>query len=259
MDKYFTGFVMAWGNFFWIPCPFKKWDDSARNYMLSWLPTIGCFIGGLWLVSFIILIKLNIPVYITAFLMTFIPFLLSGFIHVDGFMDVSDAIYSWGTLEKKQQILKDSHVGSGAVIRMIFYVLLYYSSMLTVASNAAIAVHLIIIPIIPRSVSTMFVYLSKKIGETEDAEVKSQYVGLKKEGLLFLIIQVVIYVVLLFVFSSYYIENAMLVIMLILGTAVPIVLARKKLGGMNGDIAGYGILFGELFGVLTIALLTRIF
>lgn len=256
MKKYITGLSMAWGNFFWIPCPIRKWDNDARNYMLSWLPTIGAMIGGLWLLLYVLLVRLNCPVVFATFLMTFAPFLLSGFIHVDGFMDVSDAIGSWGTKEKKQQILKDSHVGSGAVIRILFYILCYYSALRVTVPKGFVAWHLVIIPIIPRAVSTLFVYFSKKIGEDTPEGVKSQYVNLKKEGFIFLLIQLCLYIALVYVFSAYYIENTALILSLLLGTVIPILIAKKRLYGMNGDIAGFGILFGELMGLVSLVFMT---
>ena len=30
MKKQLTAFMMAWGMFCSIPCPYKKWDDAAR-------------------------------------------------------------------------------------------------------------------------------------------------------------------------------------------------------------------------------------
>ena len=53
-----------------------------------------------------------------------IPILVTGGIHLDGFMDTSDAIASWQTRERRLEILKDSHVGAFAVIGCAGYLLL---------------------------------------------------------------------------------------------------------------------------------------
>ena len=42
---------------------------------------------------------------------------------MDGFMDTFDAISSWQPREKRLQILKDSHVGSFAVLSCVLYLL----------------------------------------------------------------------------------------------------------------------------------------
>ena len=44
-------------------------------------------------------------------LLTAVPLLATGGIHMDGFLDTCDARASWGDREKKLQILKDTHAG----------------------------------------------------------------------------------------------------------------------------------------------------
>lgn len=253
--KYLNGFLMAWGNFFFIPCPIKKWDDEAKNYMLSWVPFIGFIIGLIWMGVSVLLFKLHLPIYLSAFIITFIPFLLSGFIHVDGFMDVCDALGSWGDKEKKQKILKDSLVGSGAVIRIVFYVLSYYTMILTGLSKLIFLPNLIFCLVVPRFVSTIFVMRAKKIGEDEESEVKSQYVGIKKDGLIFMIISVIIIFLITFFTMSFRVQCLWVILAASLGSIISILVAKTKIGGMNGDIAGFGIMWGELSGVILIALI----
>ena len=53
-----------------------------------------------------------------------VPLLVTGGIHLDGFMDTTDARSSYGDMEKKLAILKDSHVGAFAVIGCSFYLIL---------------------------------------------------------------------------------------------------------------------------------------
>ena len=40
-----TPFFMAWGMFFMIPCPVKKWDSGKYPQMLVCMPFIGLLIG----------------------------------------------------------------------------------------------------------------------------------------------------------------------------------------------------------------------
>ena len=246
---------MAWGNFFFIPCPIKKWDDDSKNYMLAWVPFIGFIMGLLWMGISLLLFRLSLPIYLTGFVITFIPFLLSGFIHVDGFMDVCDALGSWGDTEKKQKILKDSLVGSGAVIRMIFYVLCYYAMVMAAFSKLVFLPNLIFILVVPRFVSTLFVMRGRKIGEEEGTAVKSQYVGLKKDGLGFMIISFIIILAIVFLTMSFRLQSLIIIAASLLGSLISVLVAKKKLCGMNGDIAGFGILWGELFGVISLALI----
>ena len=122
MKRLWYAFWMCWGMFCAIPCPVRIWDEKARPRMLSCLPLIGGVIGGLWAC-----LTLLSPGFVRAFLLTAAPWLLSGAIHLDGFLDCCDAIFSRRELEKRQQILKDSHVGSFAVIGMVLLALLSFA------------------------------------------------------------------------------------------------------------------------------------
>ncbi len=55
-----------------------------------------------------------------------IPFLVTGGIHLDGFLDTTDALSSWMPKEKRLAILKDVHVGAFAVLFGIVYMFLMY-------------------------------------------------------------------------------------------------------------------------------------
>ena len=69
--KLITGFFMAWGNFLTLPCPLKLWDSNLKNYMLGFLPSVGLIIGLIWGAVCILLMTLNLPFLVIAFLMTF--------------------------------------------------------------------------------------------------------------------------------------------------------------------------------------------
>ena len=51
-----------------------------------------------------------------------------GDIHMDGYLDVTDARHSYGEREKKLAILKDPHTGAFAIIGLGLYLLLYAGS-----------------------------------------------------------------------------------------------------------------------------------
>jgi len=57
-----------------------------------------------------------------------IPLLITGGIHVDGFMDTMDALHSYGTKERRLEILKDSHIGAFAAIMLVLYGLVAFGA-----------------------------------------------------------------------------------------------------------------------------------
>lgn len=308
MKKYFTGLMMAWGNFCTVPCPKKLWDSRCQSLMLGFLPTVGLVIGLLWASIYFGLVYLAFPFLAVSFIVTFLPYGLSGFIHLDGFMDCNDAILSRRPLEDRQRILKDSHTGAFAVISVVLLILGAFSFMSTSISLGIDFVNLVLIAILSRSVAALEVLSSSPMktsqyrimseGEDEcDSKDKcegkdkcedaascgsennssdsanddsastsivssdstceaddTQKPVSRKTGIITLSVQLVLYLVLGFVFSSFYAATALVSGTVIITSLIAIRHGKKQLGGMNGDIAGYGIVWGELFGIFALML-----
>jgi len=101
MMLWLYGFFMAWGMFLALPCPFRKWDEAARGHMLACLPLVGLVVGGLWALAAWLLKLLSCPAGIAALVLAAVPWLVTGFIHLDGFMDVCDAVLSRRDIETR--------------------------------------------------------------------------------------------------------------------------------------------------------------
>ena len=114
--KYIRGFLMAWGNFSAVPCPYHKWHEESRKAMLAMLPLVGLMLAVIVCVAWWLLDLGSMNSIFTGVAITAIYFYCNGFIHMDGFMDCSDAILSRRPeLEERQRILKASDVGAFAV------------------------------------------------------------------------------------------------------------------------------------------------
>ena len=112
MKTYLCAFAMCQSMFCAIPFPGRLWDEKARGKMLLFLPVVGLEIGLVWAALAWAVRFLKLPALVGGLALCACPFLLTGFIHLDGFMDVTDAVKSWRDLEKRRAILKDSHVSS---------------------------------------------------------------------------------------------------------------------------------------------------
>lgn len=256
--KYLIGFLMTWGNFCSLPCPVKRWDSRCKSLMLGFLPTIGLVIGVLWAAIYTGLVYLGFPFLVVSFILTFLPFALCGFMHMDGFMDCSDAIMSRKPIEDRQRILKDTHTGAFAVISAIFMILGCFAFISTAAGMGIDLVNLVIITTLSRSVSGLEVLLGRPLGTSQYVELEAveqeTTVATKKQGVVLLVVQVIIYTALAFWASPHYAATALVYGAVVLGTFISVTYARKQLGGMSGDIAGYGIVWGEFFGMAMLIL-----
>ena len=245
MKQYFNAFFMCQSMFCAIPCPMKIWDENARDKQLLFFPFIGAEIGVIWFVAAKLCLLLNIPVFVSAFLLAVLPFVISGYIHLDGFMDVTDAVKSYRSLEKRREILKDSRVGAFAVIGCIILFIGQFAVFASMKLPNAAA--LVFIPIVSRCCSSLALNTFKKISE-------SQYVGVAKNkgqiifiSLLFVVTSIVAYLV-----CGVY---ALAVAAVVAGYALALSKAYKSLEGVNGDVAGYALTISEFCGVLVLALL----
>lgn len=265
--KVLTGFFMAWGSFCVIPCPVKRWDEDARKAMLVMFPVIGLLIGLLWYGLLWLLDFLAVPILLKAALMTVYPFLISGGIHLDGFMDCNDAILSRRPLEEKQRILKDSHVGAFAVISFVLMVLVYFSAMWTVLNemNLYKGWTLILIPGIMRMLAADDVLRHKPMSQSQYNRTYIEKRFNAYRG--FLGVLGIILVIAPFALFPFYemqetyqtsLKFLSYSVVLLVGVAVETWVgwyARKQLGGMSGDIAGYSLVWGELAAVIALAVI----
>lgn len=254
--KLITGFFMAWGNFLALPCPVKKWDNDLKNYMLGFLPAIGLIIGGLWSGLCILLVWIGTPFFVLSFLLTFILPALCGFLHFDGFMDCSDAIFSRRTMEEKQRILKDSSCGAFAVVGAVFMILGYFCCIATALGIGIDFINLWAVPVVSRTCAGINVLLRKPIGHSQYAKGESSLnTKQKKKASVIILIQLIAYCGAGLIFATNITATLMVIGLTAAVTFLSITLAKKSLGGMSGDIAGFGIVWGELAGIFAMILI----
>ena len=250
--KFVIGFFMAWGNFITLPCPCKKWDSDLKNMMLAFLPSIGLVIGALWMGLFFVMLRAELSPLLISFLMMFYIFAVCGFMHMDGFMDCNDAILSRRPLEERQRILKDSTVGAFAVVTVAFLLLGWFAAMSTAIYRISYA-DLLILPVVSRAVGGLAVLVYKPIGH-------SQYVAdYKAPGRwkyrLAVLLQTGLVMGLAVVIGIGWLKMLICAAVIAIVGFIACFYARKQLGGMSGDIAGYTICISELAGIFALAVL----
>ena len=238
------GFFMAWGNFCIVPCPWRIWDEGCRKQMLAMLPALGFLMGALWYGLAELLLWLCIPQMMSAALLTVYPFFISGCMHLDGYMDCCDAIFSRAPLEKKKQILKDSRVGAFAVIWVIVLFLMFFASMYSlVEAGASYMEFLIAVPVISRTVGAVCILAGRRI---EVSQYESLERGSGKQ-----IIFIAVFAVLISAACTAVTDIQVLVPLVLCAAAgiISCMRASGSLGGVSGDIAGYSIVWAECFAV----------
>ena len=117
-----------------IPVPEAAWDPETLRWQICFFPLVGAVIGFLWSAAGILLTGAGAEPVLTGAVLSALPLLVTGGIHMDGFLDTSDAVHSWKSTEERQRILKDPHMGAFAFICGAVYLLLYFASAVQLAS-----------------------------------------------------------------------------------------------------------------------------
>ena len=237
-----------------IPAPQAEWGEGKTDYAIGVLPLIGIIIGILYFVVFYIFNYFNIGVIFRSSAMLFVPFAITGGIHMDGFMDTSDARKSYGDREKKLKILSDPHIGAFSVISVIVYIVLYFG-----AVNALNFEGIVLF-------SKCFI-LSRCLSGLAGVSFKCA----KREGLIFsfadsadsrftkCVLLTVFVLCSVWIYFTHSIMGVTVVFASVLVFAYYKHFAYKEFGGITGDLEGYFLQLCELMTVIVIAVTGKIF
>ena len=122
--RLFESLLIALSTYSAVPVPQFDWNEKNMRYAICFFPAVGVLCGAaLWLWA-VLAQATGMSGVLFAAIAACLPILVTGGIHMDGFMDTSDALASWQSPEKRLEILKDSHVGAFAVLGCAGYLLL---------------------------------------------------------------------------------------------------------------------------------------
>ena len=107
--------LMAFSMYSRLPVPDFVWEEEDRKKAMCFFPLVGVLAGAVFFLVYLFMERSGAGPVFKGALLTAVPLLATGGIHMDGFLDTCDARASWGDREKKLQILKDTHAGAFAV------------------------------------------------------------------------------------------------------------------------------------------------
>ncbi|MGI6070409.1 MAG: adenosylcobinamide-GDP ribazoletransferase [Blautia sp.] len=255
MSQLWNSFKIAFSMYSKIPMPYSDWSKENMKYAMGFFPLVGAAVGAVTLGAAYLLAILGLPDghLFRAALLTVLPVLITGGIHLDGFLDTSDALSSWQERERRLEILKDSHAGAFAIICCAVYMVLYLGAVSLIPWKSYFVLGLSFIQI--RAFSGLSVVTFPMAKNTGLAAAFSDSAHKR-------VIRVWLLVMLIFCTAG------MIGIRPVLGTvctaAVLLVffyyrhMSMKNFGGINGDLAGWFLQVAELAAVLAAAVVTFI-
>ncbi|MFC4322242.1 adenosylcobinamide-GDP ribazoletransferase [Litchfieldia salsa] len=120
MKEMFYGFILAIQFLTRLPIPINcPWNPKTSRWALKSYPLVGLLLGSI-IIGILALLQSYLPVLVMTLLILSIWVWITGGLHLDGWMDVADAIGSNAPIEKKWEIMKDPHVGSFGIISLLF-------------------------------------------------------------------------------------------------------------------------------------------
>ena len=133
-------FFIAFSMYSKIPVPQFAWKEEDMKYIFCFFPWIGALIGGcIYLWNYLCGVY-HVGAICRTAMNTAIPLLITGGIHVDGFMDTMDAIHSYSPRERKLEILKDSHIGAFSVIMLVTYGIIFVGAFSEITQDSLLKI-----------------------------------------------------------------------------------------------------------------------
>lgn len=206
-----------------------KTDRASLGRSMAAFPIVGLLLGGALVVSNAFLSQHMSERLVNIVMITSL-FVITGGLHIDGFMDTVDGLAGGRTKEDVLRIMRDSHVGALGVVGVCLLVLVKWEALNSMESGSKNAA-LFIMPVVGRWGMTLLAYTSTY---ARDEGLGRPFVeGLTRNGLLFAF------------------ATALAVSVLLGGVGGVIVLAaasimcllwskwfERKIGGVTGDVIG---------------------
>ena len=240
---------MAISMFTVIPLPRYEWDDDGGKNIMKFYPAIGLIVGVIWYLVLRLLYLLGASKVVIASITLIIPFILTGMLHLDGYMDVCDALLSRRNKEEKLRILKDPHTGAFAVISVVMLFVVNFSTMYTVVEKNNSTIGLILIPIISRSLMGYLLLKKESMKGSSLGAFFKKGTG-KLDRIILIISLIVSSIISVIVFGMY---GVIMSLSMILVSTFFVNNAAKEFDGMSGDSAGYGLVIAETIGILILS------
>lgn len=112
-----------------------EWHDDDFSRSVPYFPLVGLVMGVFMGAVNYGLVYLKTPALMRAVMLVLAELIIIGALMYDGFMDTSDGVFSARNRERMLEIMKDSHVGSNAVIALVCLVLLKVAAYTSLAPH----------------------------------------------------------------------------------------------------------------------------
>ncbi len=229
--QYLKRFVLMLQFFTRLPLPLGlNVNSSDFGKGLIFAPIIGAVIGVILAGAFYFL-KMLFPIYVCVTITLILYIIVTGGLHLDGLGDTFDGIFSNRPKERILEIMRDSRVGTNAVLAIVSVILLDIALLCSFDKTVIIKI-LFLMPVAGR-IGSLVGAGASKYARSGEGLGKSfiDYCGYKE-----IVIGLIPYLII------FYITGGIYTLILSIGAAIiPFILVKflsHKIGGATGDILG---------------------
>ena len=231
------------------------WKEEDQSHAIAYLPAVGIVLAGLLYALIRLDAILQLPVFVMSMLLLFLPLLVTGGFHLDGYLDVKDALSAYADRKKSLEILKDPHIGAFAVVSFAKTALLFAGAVYLLTDHArqqedrkslCLFALLFILSRVGCGITSVLLKSSKPDGMLQNEVSKNH-----TPDLILLILQGVA------AFAVMLALSRILALACATGLFAWSVFYRyqceRRFGGVSGDTAGYYVVVSELVMVVILA------
>lgn len=216
--------------------PLRKeipWEAKTARWSVRMFPVVGVVVGSVQAFIYSLFGQTPVsPLFLSLFLL-FLAIFLSGGLHADGWMDVSDAFFSYRDKERRLEIMKDSRVGAFAVLSLVFLLSFRFVFLYETVGHVAPLVF-IIVPFFSRSFMSLLLLYGKLAKPTGMAAAFREHVTKSEARFILLLVSIGI--------AVFTVICPVETMVLALGAVFSWISARafyeRQFGGITGDMLG---------------------
>lgn len=257
--KIIQSIIIAFSMYSKIPMPRIDWNKENMRFSMCFFPFVGAVIGALFFGWFKLSELIGISNLLSSIILFVIPLIVTGGIHMDGFLDTIDAISSYQTMERRLEILKDSNSGAFAIIYGIIYSFVsvgVYSEIIFNSGNKGIistlaAVEVIAVSFVFSRALSGFAVTTFKCAKNSGLAATFSNMADRKIARIILAIEAVLSAMLMVYINMW--TGIAAVVSGIIMFVIYRIFSYKMFGGITGDLAGFFLQMCEL--VMAVAIL----
>lgn len=128
MKDFFSALSVAFSMYSRIPMPQAEWNKKTMRFALLFFPLVGAVVAAVLYGVFLLFRQFSLSPVFFASAGVFIPVMITGGIHLDGYCDTCDALAAHGDRADRLRIMKDPHVGAFGVIYTVAVLLIQFGA-----------------------------------------------------------------------------------------------------------------------------------